>query len=64
MIKEWFYEATVNGKKYRINCTEYDGYGGSRIRTQSMTPLDEESDEETIKAVERPAKKGENVEES
>ena len=63
MIKEWFYEAVINGKKYRVNYTEYNGYGGSRMRTQSMTPIKEACDEKTIKAVKN-SDKGDVIEES
>lgn len=63
MIKEWFYEAVINGKKYRVDCIESDGYGGSRMRTQTMTPIEEVSNEKTTKVSET-LEKGEDIEES
>lgn len=62
MIKEWFYEVMINKKRYRVNCVESSGYGGSRMRTQSLTPIDEVCDEETTK-ISRSAKKGAKGEE-
>ena len=63
MIKEWFYEVMINKKRYRVNCTESSGYGGSRMRTQSLTPIDEVCDEKTTE-VSRSTDRGERVEEN
>ena len=49
MIKEWYYEAFINGKKYRVDCVESDGYGGSRVRTERLILIDEGKDENTFK---------------
>ena len=62
MIKEWYYETFINGKKYRVNCVESDGYGGSRMRSQSLTLINEESNEEILESLEE-TNKGEEVEE-
>ena len=61
MIKEWYYETFINGKKYRVNCVESDGYGGSRMRTQTLELIEEESNEETLEAFKK-LYKGEEVE--
>lgn len=61
MIKEWYYETFINGKKYRVNCVESDGYGGSRVRTNTLTRVEEEDDEEAVKVFKKP-NKGEEVE--
>ncbi len=62
MIKEWFYEAVIDGKKYRVNCVESNGYGGSRMRTQTLTLIEEASNEKTLRVLKKP-KEEEDVEE-
>ena len=61
MIKEWYYETFINGKRYRVDCVESSGYGGSRIRTQKLVCIDEDNNEKTLKVFKK-SSDGEEVE--
>lgn len=47
MIKEWYTEAVIGGKKYRIYHEEWSGYGGSTRRSSRMELIENESQKDT-----------------
>ena len=51
MIKEWYTEKIICGKKYRIYHEEWRGYGDSVRRSSRMELIENESHENTKETI-------------
>jgi len=51
MIKEWYTEISVKGKKYRIYHEAWPGYGGSRRVSSRMELIENESQKSIEKTI-------------
>jgi hypothetical protein len=43
LIREWYTDVIIKGKKYRVYHEEWSGYGGSTHRTSRMVLIENES---------------------